>query len=139
MEIKNGTFLSSLIVIFLEESDDQYKQIKPTFDKHGWAFKHDKNIFFDVPTLRKKKLSDKHNLLFIEAHETSHYILDHKKTSIQNEAEADYGGISLCKSHNLTESYKIGLDVFERRNNISFKDFHKTNGERLHKYLKVHM
>ena len=44
MEIKNGTFLSSLIVILLEESDDQYKQIKPTFDKHGWAFKHDKNI-----------------------------------------------------------------------------------------------
>jgi len=47
MEIKNGTFLSSLIVIFLDKSDDEYKKIKPAFDKHGWAFKHDKNIFED--------------------------------------------------------------------------------------------
>ena len=54
MEIRQGKFLSNLLVIFLEKDDEQYEQLKPAFEKHGWAFKHDKNIFFDVTTLKKK-------------------------------------------------------------------------------------
>jgi hypothetical protein len=139
MEIKQGKFISSLLVIFLEKGDEQYEKLKPAFDKHGWAFKHGNNIFFDVTTLKRKKINNVHTKLFIEAHETSHYIFKHTKTSKQNEAEADYGAIILCKAKKFNKSYKIGLEEFEDRNNITFKKFKEQNGDKLHKKLKFYI
>lgn len=139
MEIRASKFLNSMMVIFLDKEDEQYKLLKPTFKKHGWAFKHDKNIFFDVPTLKKNNIYDEHNILFMEAHEVSHFIFNHKQTSPQNEAEADYGGTILCKSKKLTKSYKIGLRNFKQRNGVTFKEFHVKYGTRLYKYLNAHI
>lgn len=139
MEIRASKFLTSMMCIFLDEDDEQYTRLKPAFKKHGWAFKHDKNIFFDVPTLRKNNIYDTDTILFMEAHEVSHFIFKHKKTSIQNEAEADYGGIILCKSKKLTMSYKTGLRNFKERNNVTFKEFQKKYGTRLNKYLNAHI
>jgi hypothetical protein len=129
MKYRKSKFSSKFMVLFLEHSDDAYIKLKPMFKKHGIAFKHDTNIFIDIDNLKKQGWSSKDHILFIEAHEIAHYILKHTKSSAHIEAEADYGGITLCKQHNMNKAAKLGLQQFEPRNKISFKKFDEKYGE----------
>ena len=43
------------------------------------------------------------------------------------------------KSKKFNKSYKIGLDEFEDRNNITFKNFKEQYGDKLHKQLKSYI
>ena len=57
-----------------------------------------------------------------------HIILNHSKQfSKEQEAEADYVGILLCKKHNEKKALKLGIENFKSRNNLSFKKYHSKN------------
>lgn len=123
MEYRKSKFDNSVIVIFLEKEDEKYDSFSKKFKQHGYAFIHDKTIIIDLTTLKKLGYADKDHLIFIESHEISHKILNHKSVQRKTETEADYLGILLCLENGYKKSAKIGIENFKSRNNISFEKY----------------
>lgn len=136
MKVKKSKFDSSHLCVYLDSSDSEYQEFKPKFDKHGLAFKHERYIFFDVTELKKKKYFNNVHLTFIEAHEIAHTVLNHKKTSRYNEAEADFLAILLCQDGGFGKSEKLGISEFKNRNNIEYDMFSKKYKKDILKKIK---
>lgn len=137
MKTRKSKFDSKHLLIFFEESDEKYKDFEKIFQKHGLAFKHGNNIFFDMPQLRKEKKHTNEYIVFIEAHEIAHSILGHTKSSSYVEAEADYLAIILCEEKKFMKSRKIGISNFESRNKISYDKFKKKYEKSILKKIKI--
>ena len=81
MEVRKSKFDPSHTCIFVDSKSEKYDELLPTFKKHGLAFKQGKFIFFDVDSLKSGGYYKKNPLTFIEAHEISHSVLKHTKSS----------------------------------------------------------
>lgn len=136
MKVKKSKFDSSHTCIFLTSSDEKYNDLKPSFEKHGLAFKHKNFIFFDVDELKKTGSYTKESVTFIEAHEIAHTLLKHTISSRIVEAEADFIAIILCREHGYEKSAKIGIQFFKKRNKIDFKTFSEKYKDSLIKRIK---
>ena len=90
MKVRKSKFDSTHTCIFLTEADEKYDKLKPSFVKHGLAFKTDKFIFFDETELRNQGYFNKTYITFIEAHEIAHSVLKHTQTGRLAEAEAQF-------------------------------------------------
>lgn len=136
MKVKKSKFDSSHVCLFLDKTSEKYEELKPTFEKHGLAFKQGKYIFFDVDSIKESGHYSSEALTFIEAHEIAHTILEHEKSSPIVEAEADFLAVLLCKDLNYESAAKFGIEEFEPRNLISFKSFSKKHKSDIIKRLK---
>ena len=136
MKYKKSKFDNSVIVIFLEKGDEKYEAFSEKFKKHGYAFIHEKTIIVDFTTLKKLGYADKDHLTFIESHEISHKILNHKSVQRRTETEADYLGILLCLEKGYKKSAKIGIENFKSRNNISFEKYDTKHRSRFLSFAK---
>lgn len=116
-------------VYLVDESFSGYDALKSKFKIHGLGFavSESKVIFIDLEQIAKENLTE-HHITFIESHEIAHINLNHDKNFDKDqESEADYVGILLCKKHKETSAMKIGISNFMNRNKISFKKYHKQN------------
>ena len=106
-------FDKKTIVYLVDDTFTGYKSLKDKFKIHGlgFAIPEKKSVFIDLEKVASKNLTH-HHITFIESHEIAHIILNHpKQFSKEQEAEADYVGILLCKKHNekkAEKSSKIG-------------------------------
>jgi hypothetical protein len=104
-----------------------YKTLKSKFDTHGlgFAIPEKMSVFIDLDKVASDNLTD-HHVTFIESHEVAHINLKHSKSFDKNqEAEADYVGILLCKKLKQKTAMKIGIDNFSTRNGISLLKYSK--------------
>jgi len=133
MKIKPSKFASSIKVVFLSEGDEKYDTLKKFFEIHGYAFVADNHIFMDVTQLKNDGYFKKEYLQFIEAHEIAHIALGHHGNyrSKQQEAEADFVGIELCRDKGFTSASKIGIKNFKSRNKIDLNKFSEKHREKL--------
>lgn len=136
MKYRKSKFDNSVIVIYLEEGDERYNDLKNQFEEHGYAFINGNTIIVDYTTLKRLGYGSKEHLIFIESHEISHKILNHKSVKQETETEADYLGILICLEHNLRKSAEIGIKNFKSRNNISFKKYDLINRDKFIHFAK---
>tara|TARA_B100001093_G_C26090638_1_gene702615 strand:+ start:134 stop:547 length:414 start_codon:yes stop_codon:yes gene_type:complete len=136
VKIRKSKFDNTHTCIFLSDEDEKYASLKPSFKKHGLAFKKDKYIFFDKTELEKKGYFKKSYIYFIEAHEVAHSELGHVQSTPLVEAEADFLAVLLCKEKNLKNSAKIGISQFKNRHKIDFENFSKKYKESVLKKIK---
>ncbi len=136
MKVRKSKFDSTHTCIFLTEADEKYDKLKPSFVKHGLAFKTDKFIFFDETELRNQGYFNKTYITFIEAHEIAHSVLKHTQTGRLAEAEADFLAVLFCKDKGYKNSAKLGIREFKDRNQISFQKFSEKHKDSILKRVR---
>ena len=136
MKIRKSKFDNYHTCVFLSDTDEKYASLKPSFKKHGLAFKKDNYIFFDKTELEKKGYFKKNYIYFIEAHEVAHSVLGHEQSTPFVEAEADLLAVLLCKDKNFKDSAKIGISEFKSRHKIDFDNFSKKYKESVLKKIR---
>lgn len=113
-------------VYLVDDTFSGYETLKSKFETHGLGFAvpEKKTVFIDLEAVASDNLTN-HHITFIESHEVAHINLKHSKSfSKQQEAEADYVGILMCKKLKENSAMKIGIENFQSRNGISFKKYH---------------
>lgn len=106
-----------------------YTTLKDKFETHGlgFAIPEKYSVFIDLEKIANDNLTQ-HHITFIESHEVAHIKLKHSKSfNKEQEAEADYVGILMCKKLKEAAAMKIGIENFYSRNRISFKKYHSKN------------
>jgi hypothetical protein len=138
VKTKNSQFTSSVKVVYLDESDEQYEKVSKLFKIHGYAFLANSVIFMDVESLKKDGWWKKEYLRFIESHEIAHKVLKHRdgKRSKVQEAQADYLGVKLCQDKDFDAAAKVGIKHFAGRNSFSFEKYEAKYGKKILNAIK---
>jgi len=114
-KIRKSYFDSSIPVVILYKTDEEYNIWEPRFKKYGWAIGIlDKKIIIEDGEIIKNLT--KTQILFVESHECSHFILGEKAT----EVECDWLAIANLWKKGFKNAAKLGIDTFEERNNVLF-------------------
>ncbi len=116
-------------VYLVDNTFPGYDTLKSKFETHGlgFAIPEKKSVFIDLEEVANDNLTN-HHITFIESHEVAHINLKHSGSfNKQQEAEADYVGILLCKKLKEKQAVKIGIENFRSRNGVSFKKYHSNN------------
>tara|TARA_B100002019_G_scaffold189242_1_gene163504 strand:+ start:2389 stop:2823 length:435 start_codon:yes stop_codon:yes gene_type:complete len=126
-------------VYLVDNTFHGYETLKDKFKTHGlgFAIPEKKSVFIDLEKIANDNLTD-HHITFIESHEIAHIKLKHSNNfSKEQEAEADYVGVLLCKKHKENSAMNIGIKNFKSRNKISFEIYHTENYNKIIKTLKI--
>jgi hypothetical protein len=116
-------FLPNTEITVIFKENPNYFELSKYFDVYGYGFYFPefKTIFIDGEIFLGEDGLTIDDLKFIEAHEVTHLILNHKnKRSKNDELEADLGAYILLKNKNLSTDRLI--DEFEYRHNKSFSE-----------------
>ena len=125
-------------VYLVDNTFSGYTTLKDKFETHGLGFAvpEKKSVFIDLEKIANDNLTQ-HHITFIESHEVAHIKLKHSKSfNKDQEAEADYLGILMCKKLKELSAMKIGIENFYSRNKISFKKFHEKHSEHFSSKIK---
>ena len=115
-------FKEDVFVTLIFKEHPEYEQVKSIFDTHGFGFYHPEyeTIIIDGEIFVDSELGID-DLRFVEAHEVSHILLNHKKEKNQDdEINADLGAYILLKRKGISTERLI--DVFLERHNINFSE-----------------
>ena len=115
-------FKEDVFVTLIFKEHPEYQKIKSIFDIHGFGFYHPEyeTIIIDGEIFVDSELGID-DLRFVEAHEVSHILLNHKKEKNQDdEIDADLGAYILLKRKGISTERLI--DVFLERHNINFSE-----------------
>jgi Zn-dependent peptidase ImmA (M78 family) len=115
-------FLDDVKITVIFKENENYDTLHSLFDKYGFGFYHPKTktIIIDGELFVDSEL-DMDDLRFVEAHEVSHILLNHKKEKNQDdEIDADLGAYILLKRKGISTERLI--DVFLERHNINFSE-----------------
>lgn len=116
-------FNPNISIIILLSENPQYNEIKPIFEEFGYGFMVPYQNLIIIDGEHFIDNLDKNVLLFIEAHEIAHFILEHNKERNENdELDADLGAYLLLKTINAKDSIDILLENFEERHGICFNE-----------------
>lgn len=113
-------------VYLVDNTFSGYETLKDKFETHGlgFAIPEKKSVFIDLDKVASDNLTN-HHVTFIESHEVAHINLKHSKSFNKNqEAEADYVGILMCKKLKEKSAMKVGIKNFSSRNGFSFEKYH---------------
>jgi hypothetical protein len=110
------------IVVVLSEHP-QYEQIKPMFDEYGYGFMvPGQNLII----IDGEQFIDNFNadvLKFIEAHEISHFMLNHDgPRNDEEEMDADLGAYILLQKIGAIDSIKLLVKHFKNRHGVKFDE-----------------
>ena len=117
-------FYPEITIFVIFDEYEEYDNIKNLFDDLGYAFVAPEHniIFIDGENLVENLDID--TLKFIEAHEISHIILNHKGPYSEiEEIEADMGAKYLLDKFNYPNSVEILLSQFENRHGKPFDEY----------------
>jgi len=117
-------FYPEITIFVIFDEYEEYDNIKNLFDDLGYAFVAPEHniIFIDGENLVENLDID--TLKFIEAHEISHIILNHKGPYSEiEEIEADMGAKYLLDKFNYPNSIEILLSQFENRHGKPFDEY----------------
>ena len=117
-------FYPEITVFVVFEEYEGYNDLKNMFNDLGYAFvaPEQKLIFIDGENLVDNLQID--TLKFIEAHEITHVILNHKGPYSEiEEIEADMGAKYLLEKGGYTKSIDILLNQFENRHGRPFDEY----------------
>jgi hypothetical protein len=117
-------FYPEITIFVIFDEYEEYDNIKNLFDDLGYAFVAPEHniIFIDGENLVENLDID--TLKFIEAHEISHIILNHKGPYSEiEEIEADMGAKYLLDKFNYPNSIEILISQFENRHGKPFDEY----------------
>ena len=127
-EEDNGTLLYKSIfkpdinILVAFKNYENYKILKPLFNKYGYGFYYpkDKTIIIDGERFINSNL-DLNDLKFVEAHEITHLLLGHTGPySKEDEMDADLGAYILLKNKKLSTDRLV--NEFENRHGVPFTE-----------------
>jgi len=112
---RKSLFDSSISVIIVSKNDTEYIIWRPKFKEYGHAIgvPDRKVIVWDGETIKKL---NKHEIMFVEAHEFSHFKLGENAS----EADCDWLAIVNLWKKGKKIAAKIGVDDFKKRNGFDF-------------------
>ena len=97
-------FFPSVDIMIVFKDYDNYDVLKTLFDEYGYGFysPEDKTIIINGEEFIDSNLTFD-DLVFVEAHEVTHLLLNHNgPRSQKDEIEADLGAYILLKQHNMS-------------------------------------
>jgi phosphopantetheine adenylyltransferase len=117
-----STFKSDTNILVVFKNNENYPNLKPLFDEHGYGFYYpkDKTIILNGEDFVGTDL-DFNDMKFVEAHEIAHLLLGHTGPySEDDEMDADLGAYLLLKSKGLSTDKLV--KEFENRHGVPFTE-----------------
>jgi len=113
-------FFPSVDIMIVFKDYDNYDVLKTLFDEYGYGFysPEDKTIIINGEEFIDSNLTFD-DLVFVEAHEVTHLLLNHNgPRSQKDEIEADLGAYILLKQHNMSTDRLVY--EFPNRHGVEF-------------------
>ena len=114
----NSEFNSSISTYVVYETDSDYPVLKQHFDVCGFGFMVPGK---SIVIIDGEKVANYDLLKWVEAHEISHYMLNHSSEYDANEEiEADLGAYILLEKYLYQNSCDMIKEYFQQRHGIDF-------------------